>query len=88
MVGQPCNDYLDSKGNTVLHIACRANKRALMSYLIDYVHCDPNIENKVGSLPFHMSANLEIIKHLCQCNEVAVYSKTIVEWMTKWWYIN
>ena len=41
------DDYLDSKGNTVLHIACQANKLTLVSYLIDQAHCDPNIKTKM-----------------------------------------
>ena len=77
----PDSDYLDSdhEGNTALHIACQANKLALVSYLIDQAHCDPNIENKKGSLPLDMTTNLEVIKYLCQHDRVAVYSKTIME---------
>ena len=80
----PDNHYLDHKGNTVLHIACRANKLALVSYLIDQAHCDPNVKNKKGSLPLDMTTNLEVINYLCQHDQVAVYSKTIVEWIIKW----
>ena len=77
----PDNTFLDSKGNTVLHIACQANKLAVVSYLIDQAHCDPNIKNKTGSLPLGMTTNPKVIIYLCQHDGVAVYSKTIIKWM-------
>ena len=79
----PDSDYLDSEGNTALHIACQANKIALVSYLIDQAQCNPNIKNKKGNLPLDMTTNLEVINYLCQHDQVAVYSKTVMEWMNK-----
>ena len=77
----PGSDYLDIEGNTALHIACRANNLALASYLIEQAHCNPNIENKSGSLPLDMTTNLEVIKYLCRHDHVEVYSKTILQWI-------
>ena len=70
-------------GNTALHIACQANKLAVVSYLIDQAHCDPNIRNEKGYLPLDMTANPQVISCLCQHNHIAVYSKTVVEWMNR-----
>ena len=77
------NTFLDSKGNTALHIACQANKLAVVSYLIDQAHCDPNIKNKTGSLPIDITTNPKVIDYLCLHDHVAVYSKTIVGWMNR-----
>ena len=79
---------LNSDGYTALHLACKANKLAVVSYLIDQVHCDPNIKNKKGSLPLDMTTDPKIIKYLCQHDHIAVYSKTIVEWMNRDWLID
>ena len=80
--------FLDSKGNTALHIACQANKLAVVSYLIDQAHCDPNIKNNMGSLPLDMTTDPKVINYLCQHDHVAVYSKTIVGWMSRDWLID
>ena len=84
------SDYniMNSKGNTVLHIACETNKHNLMTYLIDQAQCDPNRKNTKGDLPLDMTTNPEVINHLCQYHQVSLYSKTLVGWITKWWLIN
>ena len=61
-------DTFDSKGNTVLHIACQTDKLVLVSYLIDQTQCNPNAENSEGSLPVNMTDNLEIINCVYQHN--------------------
>ena len=76
---------LNSDGYTALHLACKTNKLAIVSYLIDQAHCDPNIKNNTGSLPLDMTTYPRIINYLCQHDQVAVYSKTIVRWMNTGW---
>ena len=73
--------FLDGEGNTVLHIACQANKFAVVSYLINQAHCDPNIKNEIGNLPLDMTTNPKVIDYLCQHDYFAVSSKNIIEWM-------
>ena len=79
----PGNNYSDNNGNSVLRIACQANKLPLVSCLIDQVHCDPNIKDKKRTLPLDMATNLEVIYYLCQHDQVAVYSKTIIKWISR-----
>ena len=67
-------DTFDNEGNTILHIACKTNKLALVSYLIDQAQCNPNIENSKGSLPVDMTTSLEVIDYLCQHDRVSVYT--------------
>ena len=73
----PDSDYSDLEGNTTLHIACQANKLALVSCLIDQACCDRNKNNKLGSLSLDMTTNF---KYFCQHEQVKVhiYSNTIV----------
>ena len=74
-------DTSDGEGNTVLHIACQTDKLVLVSYLVDQVQCNPNIENFKQSLPVDMTTNLEVICYLCQHDKVSVPSKTIIKWL-------
>ena len=39
-------EILDNDENTALHIACQANKLAVVSYLVDKAHCNPNIKKQ------------------------------------------
>ena len=71
----------DSDRNTVLHIACKTDKFALVSYLINETQCNPNIKNYNGILPVDMTFSLEVVTCLCQHDQVAVPSKTIVKWL-------
>ena len=73
--------FLDGEGNTALHIACQVNKFAVVSYLIDQAHCDPNKKNREGRLPLDMTTNPEVINYLCQHDHIAIYSMTLVKWM-------
>ena len=83
----PENTFLDNEGNTILHIACQANRLSLVSYLIDRAQCDPNIINKKGSLPHDMTTSPKVINYLSQHTQFMIYSKTIVKWMN-WQSIN
>ena len=76
-------DYniFDRNGNTALHIACQANKPALVSFLINEAQCDPNIKNNDGNLPLDMTTNPEVVSCLCQHTQVTVYSNTVAGWM-------
>ena len=74
-------DILDSNENTALHIACQANRTAIVSFLLNEARCDPCIKNKKENFPFDMTTNPKIINYLCQCDQVAVYSKTVAGWM-------
>ena len=80
--------FLDIEGNTALHIACQANKLAVVSYLINQAHCNPNIPNKIGNLPLDMTTNPKIIDYLCQHDPVAVYSRIIINWMNNLWSVD
>ena len=73
--------FFDSNKNTALHIACRDNRTAIVSFLLNEARCDPSIINGKESLPLDMATNPEIIKYLCQHDQVAVYSKTVSQWM-------
>ena len=81
-------DTSDTRGNTVLHIACHTDKLALVSYLIDQAQCNPNIENSDESLPVDMTANLEIINCVYSHNRVSLHSKTIAKWLSNPLFIN
>ena len=72
---------LDSNGNTALHIACQADKPALVSFLLNEAKCDPSIKNKKKSLPLDMTTNPKVINYLCQHDQVAVVSERIAQWM-------
>ena len=74
-------DILDSKKNTALHIACRADKPALVSFLLNEAQCDPSIRNKKEKLPLDMTTNPEVINYLCQHDQVSVFSNTVTRWM-------
>ena len=56
-------------GNTPLHLACKRNKKKIVSYLINDLHYDTSIANDNGELPLHISlqfaSNLDILKLLC-----------------------
>ena len=80
--------FLDSKRNTVLHIACQANKLAVVSYLINQAHCNPNIKNEIGNLPLDTTKDPKVIDYLCQHDHVALYSKTIIKWMNNLWPVD
>ncbi|MCG8624398.1 MAG: ankyrin repeat domain-containing protein, partial [Proteobacteria bacterium] len=81
-------DTPDGEGNTVLHFACQTDKFALVSYLIDQAHCNPNIENHEKSLPVDMTTDLETTNYLCQHYHVSVPSKTISKWLNNQFLIN
>ena len=72
---------LDSNGNTALHIACQADKPALVALLLDEAKCDPSIKDKKKNLPLDMTTNPKVINYLCQHDQVAVFSETIAQWM-------
>ena len=79
---------LNGDGYTALHLACMTYKYAVVSYLINQLHCDPNIRNKMGSLPLDMTTNPKVINCLCQYDHVEVYSETIVKWMNNLRLVN
>ena len=81
-------DTSDGKGNTVLHIACQTDKFILVSFLIDQAQCNPNIENYDKSLPVDMSTRLKVINYLCQHDQVAVSSRTIIKWLEETFLID
>ena len=81
-------DTIDGEGNTVLHIACQNNEFALVSYLINQAHCNPNIENHEKSLPVDLTTGLEATNYLCQHYQVSVPSKTISKWLNNQFLIN
>ena len=74
-------EILDSDRNTSLHLACQAQKPALVSYLLYKARCDPNIENKVLDLPLDMAVNPKIINSFCQHDQVAVHSRAVTRWI-------
>ena len=81
-------DTFDSKGNTVLHIACQTDKLALVSYLIDQIQCNPNIENSEGNFPVDMATNTKSINYICQHSRVSLHSKTITKWLSNLLFID
>jgi ankyrin repeat protein len=74
-------DTSDDKGLCVLHIACYTDKLDLIYYLIDQAKCNPNIENRKGSLPIDMTTSLEVSNYLCQHDQVSISSKMIIKWL-------
>ena len=78
----------DGEGNTILHIACRTDKLALLSYLIDQTQCNPNAENYGGSLPVDLTTNLETIDCIYQHNRVCLHSKTITKWLNNLFFFD
>ena len=80
-VGSLDTDIVDSNKNTALHIACQADKPALVSFLLDESHCDPNIRNSMKKLPLDMTINPKVINYFCCHEKVEVYSETVEGWM-------
>ena len=75
-------DTFDGRGNTVLHVACQTDNLALVSYLLDQIQCNPNIENSEGNLPVDMAINTKIINYIRQHSRVSLHSKTITKWLS------
>ena len=55
----------DSRGESVLHSACRANRPRIVQYLLSDGNCNPNIKHDVtGLTPVYYILNPDIIGHL------------------------
>ena len=46
-------------GNTILQLACSANKPKVVFYLLSEGHCNPNIKNKRGKLAIDLTKSLK-----------------------------
>lgn len=55
-----------SKGCTMLHLACMANQRETVHYLLTEMNCNPNVLNIDGESPLQMCTNPEMIEELIQ----------------------
>ena len=59
-------DDVHSNGDTVLHLACKADRPTVVKFLLSnsYFLCNPNVKNSDGITALEMTANPEIIKDL------------------------
>ena len=52
-------------GNTSLHLACKANRPAIVHFLLSEIHFDPNVKNDAGETPLDLATNnLEVVADL------------------------
>ena len=45
----------NSEGNTLLHVACKANRPDIIEYLVSGAKCDPNSKNNDGKTPAQLT---------------------------------
>jgi len=65
------NTQTMSGGDTPVHVACRHYQTEIVTYLTQEKHCDRNLPNNKGELPFHVACqqkSLELMKLVSSCN--------------------
>ena len=72
---------MNRDGNTALHLACKANKPAIVTSLLSEAHCNPNIKNKEGITPLQLATSPDIILILCEHHHIVIFSETVKEWL-------
>lgn len=64
------NTQTMSGGDTPVHVACRHYQTEIVTYLTQEKHCDLNLPNNKGELPFHVACqqkSLELMKLVSSC---------------------
>ena len=67
LVGSKCPDAINKNGDTPLHIACQGSKLEVASFLIEKLHCNPNIKDAKERTPLHIacaSRNAQLVEVL------------------------
>ena len=59
------NEYTE----ILLLVACRESNTSTVKYLLEVLHCDPNIQNRNGELPLHVACTHACIPGNCEACE-------------------
>ena len=68
-------------GNTAIHFACKANKPAIVTFLVTSTMCDINVRNHTELLPIEMTKNPQIILSICECYNIDISAKAVKGWL-------
>ena len=72
----------NSEGNTAIHLACRADRSAIATFLITRLNCDINVTNHAKVLPIEMTKSLDIILPIFQYyDSVDISTKAVSGWL-------
>ena len=74
-------NIIDNDGNSAIHLACKADKPAIVTFLMTNTNCDINVRNNTKLLPIEMTKNPEIILYICQCHDIAISTKAVEGWL-------
>ena len=69
-----------ASGDTALHLACRADRCAVVLFLLFKKACNPNSKNNAGETPIQLTDNPLIIEYLVRSGATAS-SETVIKWL-------
>ena len=75
--GASARDYVDTHGNTLLHMAVAADRLAMYDFLVDECGCDRKAINVDGDTPLQLAVRLdkyELMHHILYKHRQARFS--------------
>ena len=72
---------VNDDGDTALHLACKADKPDVVTFLLTNMEWNLNVRNHTGLSALEMTKNPEIILCICQYDDVEISSKAVKGWL-------
>ena len=72
---------VNDDGDTALHLACKADKPKVVTFLLTSMKLNLNVRNHTGLSALEMTKNPEIILCICQYDSVEISSNVVKGWL-------